>query len=227
MDLSVVQAFQVEIEKHVPGFQLSFKDESWSQCLLGRIVGLFNKEYMSSFTTTLGRTVYFPSRKFFESSADRSFTILSHEFVHLWDAKQRGIWFGVSYLLPQVLAVPLFFASLLGLFWSTWTLLFLVASGICLLPWPAKWRSDWESRGYTMTLAVTQWAVQSISVHQQESIAENFYGPNYYYMLRGKQKALDLIAARVAYIESKQIELDAPYRIVHAFLEERGLLRSR
>lgn len=225
MDLSVVTAFQAEVEKHIPGFRLAFKDETFSQRMLGKVVGVFNRGYMKTFTTTLGNTVYFPSREYFEASPDRAFTILAHEFVHLTDGKDKRVWFTLSYLFPQVLSVPLLSLGFVGLFWSAWALTSVILGLACLAPWPARWRSQWEARGYTMTLAVLKWTVGSISPFDCEWVASNFYGPNYYFMTWGKENARRLIASRATYAESNEVNLDAPYRIVRDFLQERGLLR--
>lgn len=223
MDLATLQAFEAEVERQVPGFRLAYKDESWSQKLLGKLMSPFNSGYLTSFTTTLGKTVYFPSREFYTRTPYHSFSILAHELVHLRDDQKHGLWFGVSYLMPQILFVPFLLAALLGLIWSAWSLLLLVPALACLAPWPAPWRAHWEGRGYAMTMAVTFWAWGSIMSNQKESIAKNFYGPNYFHMVWGKDKAMKLLEEKETLIVNGTLAQEEPYASVLAFMQNHGI----
>lgn len=224
MDLRVVKAFEAEADRHLPGFTVRFKDESFWQRVIGLLL-FFNKAYMTSFTTTLGRTVYFPSRAHYEAVPLRTLTTLAHEYVHAWDHNKHGFWFSLSYLLPQLFAAPLLAVGAVGLVFSSWFWASVVAGLLCLLPWPSPWRAKWESRGYTMNLAISKWSVGVITAEQRESVAENFYGPDYYYMVNGKQNARQLIDECAAYAHSSRISLEDPYLTVFLFLDKNGLAR--
>ena len=104
MDSSVLNAFVTMASNHVPGFEVRFKDTSLFMKFLGLLVTPFNPEFMTSFATTIGKRVYFPSRDFYVSDPQGSLFVLGHEYVHAWDAKSRW-WFKLSYLFPQILAV--------------------------------------------------------------------------------------------------------------------------
>lgn len=104
MDMLTLRAFEAEIVRHVPGFKIAYKDELLWMRLLGFLVAPFNSKFMTTYTTTFGRTVYVPSRAYYESNPTVSFTVLAHEFVHLLDTQKSPLWFPVSYLLPQLLA---------------------------------------------------------------------------------------------------------------------------
>jgi hypothetical protein len=225
MDLGIVKVFHAELERHIPGFRIAFKDESVLHKLIGVLLCPFNPSYMTSFTTTIGKVVYFPSRDAFESDLIRSFSTLAHEFIHAWDYEHHRLWFVVSYLMPQLFFAPLVVLALLGLLWSKVSLLLLIPALVSMAPWPSHWRAHWEKRGYAMTLACSKWARGSISESQKESIAENFYGPNYYFMTWGKQKACDLVDEMAAYAASPHILKEEPYYIVYSFMKSRGLTR--
>lgn len=226
MDLATVDAFQLEIRKRVPGFKLAFKDESWHQRVLGLVLSPFNKRYLSDYATTLGDTVYLPSKEFYEASPDRAFSILAHEFVHLCDSKTHGRWFQASYLLPQLLGVLLAPLAVLGALISWWSLALLLPALACLAPLPSPWRSHWEARGYTMTMAVFYWMSGSCSSAQRGNIALNFYGPGYYFMTWGQSRAEKLINYRYEEIVAGRFDGEEPFSVVKAFMSERGLLRA-
>lgn len=225
MDLGLVKAFEAELERHAPGFRVAFKDESALMQLVGALVRPFNRRFMTSFTTTIGKTVYFPSRAHYQESPARTFTTLAHEFVHLTDDEKHGVWFKVSYLLPQLLALPALVASVIALVFTSWAWAAVVGSFLLALPWPSPWRAKWEARGYTMTLAVIQWMTGVMRPEQRESIAENFYGPDYYYMVSDKTKARQLVDECTAYAASARISTDGPYAIVRSFMEKHGIAR--
>lgn len=103
MDLATLHEFEDEIRKTIPGFRVAFKDESKLQALTGFFVRPFNPTYDTRYVTTLGTTVWFSSRKVYEDSPSKSFSLLAHEFVHLVDGRAQPVWFRLSYLFPQLL----------------------------------------------------------------------------------------------------------------------------
>lgn len=223
MNLKQVDQFLKVIEQQVPGFRLTFKDETLLHKVLGWLLKPFNPRYMTNFTTTLGKTVSFPSRTWYEENPSRAFSILAHELVHLVDYQTHGVWFSLSYLLPQLLALPLLLAGVLGLVWSWWGLLPLVLGLLCLIPFPAPWRAKWEGRGYAMSMAVTYWASGAIPGAQKEMIAHNFYGPSYYFMMWSKSASMALLQEKEVAIVTHTLETEPVYALVREFMRENGL----
>lgn len=128
MDIDVLRRLEDRVLGDIPGFKVAFKDTSRFMAALGFLMAPFNPRFMTGFTTTLGKTVYFPTKEEYESDVAGSFKTLSHEYVHLWDAKQ-SLWFNVSYAFPQLL-------SLVGL----------LAFGV--LSWPHPWLLALPLAGY-------------------------------------------------------------------------------
>jgi hypothetical protein len=105
LDSTALQDFEGVVRREVPKFEVAFKDESKLMSLLGFLSYPFNPSFMTTYTTTWGTKVYFPSKAFYTGDPGKSFRILAHEFVHLWDSKQHPATFKLSYLFPQLLAV--------------------------------------------------------------------------------------------------------------------------
>ena len=154
----------------VPNFKIKFKDESLGMKILGKVL-FFNKSFMTDFITTIGDTVYFPSRQSYETRPKSSFFTLAHEYVHILDDKLMKAY-KLKYLLPQVLAI----LALLGVF-NLKALFFLVFG----LPIPAYWRAKIEMRGYGMSVAVRKWA-NVVSDSFLNYSVEQFITANYYFM---------------------------------------------
>jgi hypothetical protein len=114
MDLETLDLFEAELHRAVPTFQVKYKDESWSQRLLGFLIFPFNPQYLTDYTTTIGSHVYFPSREYYVKDPEISLTVLAHEFVHIYDAGRDPL-FRVKYLLPQAfLLLPLLLYGILA-----------------------------------------------------------------------------------------------------------------
>jgi hypothetical protein len=70
--------------------------------------GEFTKDFDRDFITVFGgKQVYFPSRERFEDPeyAFTYYVTLRHEYVHMMDRKNYGIWFSLFYLFPFVTIV--------------------------------------------------------------------------------------------------------------------------
>jgi hypothetical protein len=104
MELSTLREFEGEIRKLVPGFCISFKNQSNFQKVLGFFVRPFNSGFMSRYATTFYPVVYFPSKDSYEASPKSSFITLAHELIHLLDSRKHPVWFRLAYALPQVLS---------------------------------------------------------------------------------------------------------------------------
>lgn len=163
--------------EEAPGFSLKFKNETALMRVLGALM-FFNPSFMTEYTTTIGRTVYFPSKQYVLDNQSTAFEILAHELVHMVDEKSDKAY-KIKYLFPQVLSI-LAFLSVFA-FASSWALLFLIFL-LALLPLPAPWRKATELRGYTMSLAMLHWTGDSIDSNAVEYYAKQFTGPAYYFM---------------------------------------------
>jgi uncharacterized membrane protein len=170
-----------KVLSYFPNFKIKFKNESWLMKLIGLIM-FFNKDFMKSFTTTLGNTVYFPNEAFVNTRSVSSVVILMHETVHMHDAKKMNkLLFSALYASPQilaVLAVPLFllgfkFLALLSLLW--------------LLPIPSPFRMWAEKRAYLASLYAMKKLGEknnfAINLEVQGTFfLDQFKTANYYFM---------------------------------------------
>jgi hypothetical protein len=104
VDTITLRQLEGTLREKAPDLKVLFKDESRLQKAVGYVLQPFTPEYMTDYTTTIGSTVYFPSKAFYEGRPDRSIITLSHEFVHVMD-HQRDVLFKLKYLFPQVLVV--------------------------------------------------------------------------------------------------------------------------
>ena len=103
------------IRKNIPGFKLGYKNESLLMRLLGVLTYPFNQAFMDGFITTIGTTVYFPSREHLTSRGDAAAEVLAHEFVHMWDSNRQWFRYNIGYLSPQIFFIPLLVAySIVG-----------------------------------------------------------------------------------------------------------------
>jgi hypothetical protein len=104
LDARTLRDFEVFVRDKVPGFEVQFKDESKLMAVLGFLAAPFNAEFMTRYTTTWGKQVYFPTQTFYQDNPGKSFRILAHELVHLLDG-ERHATFKVSYAFPQWLVL--------------------------------------------------------------------------------------------------------------------------
>lgn len=104
-DLDTLHAFEAEVRSAIPTFDVRYKDQSFLQRVLGFLIYPWNREFMTRYTTTLGTTVYFPSKASYEGQPKSSLSILAHELVHMMDSSKAATWFKLSYALPQFAAI--------------------------------------------------------------------------------------------------------------------------
>jgi hypothetical protein len=178
--------FHSYLQQYLPNFKIKYKDESALMKILGYVL-FFNKSFMTSFTTTLGQTVYFPSRTKVEKNEVQYMSTLAHEYVHARDANAiTSVLFGFLYLIPITLA-PLMLIFLF-VHWALALALVL----LCLAPLPAYFRKRYELRGYTMSLFMRNEIMKENGIGEdQRHVAledaaeihnEQFTGANYYFM---------------------------------------------
>lgn len=131
--------------KYFPNLIIQYKDQSSFMKTLGTIL-FFNKNFMTSFASTIGSTVYFPNETFIRLRPISSAIVLLHELVHMSDEqKYNKLLFGLLYLFPQVLI--LLFFPLLFVSWKI-ALFFLLFAA----PIPAYFRMYFEKRAYISSL---------------------------------------------------------------------------
>lgn len=147
--------FSQKLIDNTPSLQIKYKDQSLFMKLLGKIL-FFNPKFMTDYITTIGDTVYFPSKTKLESCHDYSqIVVLAHEYQHICDSQGffKKLWYNISYLFPQILFLPFLVVAIISIFFSTIIgIIFFILAAIYLFPWPAIGRKYWELRGYTMSL---------------------------------------------------------------------------
>ena len=195
--------FAAILANNLEGFSVKFKDESTLMKVIGFLM-FFNKAFMTGFITTIGKTVYWPTKSSLEARNEvGAMTTLAHEYQHAKDADKRSsVLFSLGYLFPQVLALPGLLMALTSPAWGTlmlfgtlswsWWLLMPLLTVLFLAPLPAPWRAHYELRGYTMSLFATSEFLKEIGypfVQRAERLrgqvnSKNlqFTGANYYFM---------------------------------------------
>jgi hypothetical protein len=138
LDHEALRDFEQVIKSHVPGFEVGFKDTSKLMAVLGFLARPFNSQFMERYTTTWGKGVYFPSKAHYLRDPARSFRVLAHELVHLWDGKWNKS-FKLTYSLPQLLI-----------------LLPLLAYGV--LAWPHSWIVLLPFVSYLLGCVAARWS---------------------------------------------------------------------
>ena len=208
-------------ERMYPGFEIDFKTKNIREKIWGFLVKPFCPDYLTRYTTTFMNKVIFPSEEFMNEPG--RWKILSHELVHLVDQTQHRISMPITYIFPQILAVGALGA--IGAFWNLWWLLclgFLVFAG----PWPSLGRQKWEMRGYCMTMAVDFWRYGSIGQPTKDWIVSGpLLGLGYYKMCWSKKKAVEMVNAAAARVESGDVLNDPapnPFKEVHDLLKSMG-----
>ena len=209
------QDFITCAQSHLSKFEVGFKDQSLFMKILGAIL-FFNPRFMTGYATTIGYTVYLPSKSEFDADPEQYLRVLTHEFTHAMDYDKWGILLSLSYLLPQLLG----FGALLAVLaiWLSHTWLYALLALVCFAPLPAFFRSHWELRGYTMSAAFEYW----VSGTQPDPTAyvSKFAGPAYYYMWAFKNNMINRLQAMFNKILNDDLCFDPPYSIVHNWIQE-------
>ena len=168
-------------KKYYPELQVKFKDESSFMKVLATLL-FFNKEFITKYSTTIGNTVYFPTKDYLKTKNIVNIITFLHELVHIEDAKRVGhILYSFLYLFPQILAVlaiPLFFFN-----WWVALILFIVL----LAPLPAYFRMVFEKRAYFTSLYVaqrlgTRLKFNPLLEENKEIFLKQFKNSSYYFM---------------------------------------------
>lgn len=147
----VFQDFVAAAQVYFPSLQVKYKSESTFMKVLSYLL-FFNPDFMTSYITTIGDTVYLPAPSFVTLHPVTAPIVLMHELVHISDQSKvcRPI-FTISYLFPQIL-VPI---CLLLFFLVSWKIM-LPITLLFSAPLPAYFRMYWEKRAYMAALYVQQ-----------------------------------------------------------------------
>lgn len=163
-------------------FNIIFKHKSLLMKIISFIL-FFNKNFMSSFVTTIGSNIYFPKNYNFEKL--HAIVTLSHEIKHILDARKYKL-FNILYLFPQILS--LFFIPAMFLHWAFIFPLIIVLSPAI----PAFFRAKYEFDAYVISLYVINLLLKyqgfdiekrkEILLENAERINKHFTSSNYYFM---------------------------------------------
>jgi len=208
----------VKAKEIFPDLTIKFKDQSTLMKIISKIL-FFNKYFMTSFTTTLGSTIYFPSKKFIELRPISTLVVLIHEMVHVYDAKKwTKVLFSLLYMFP--LSLALVFLPLLFVSWQ----IFLPLLILSLLPIPAYFRMIFEKRAYLVSL----YCIYHLSFKKgfntnldngATSYLRNFKDSSYYFMWPFKNLEKDFTEG-VAKIKAGQKPFEDPvFEMVDKMLE--------
>lgn len=171
-----------DLKKYYP-IKIKNKSDSVVMKIISWMLFLINPKFMTHYITTIGNTIYLPTTTK-EWPEEAIISTIVHEFVHINDS-YRDKLFTLKYLFPQVLA-PLFLIMLPFCWW-----LALILFVICLGPWPAPWRKEYELRAYKMSLvgfnayfdglASDEWVAKTLN-DLVEIYNMAFTGPAYWFM---------------------------------------------
>ena len=186
---SELTQLQKRIAEEVPGFELREKRDSkllWVG-YYGLLMFLWQKDFMVSFWTTLGKIVYTPFLGDFGKDVAGDFATLWHERRHLLDLQWlekkltkpvAGVLWGFGYAMPQIFAL-----GALGAIWGSWWWLLCVAF---LAPLPAPFRTFIELRGYKASIEAWYKMTGKLPNPDDEwlmrMVNETFCGMKYYKM---------------------------------------------
>ena len=205
--------------------RILFKDESLFMKTLGILVWCFNRTFMTRYTSTIRKTVYFPSKVWLEENYHLAWKVLAHEYVHIYDKRRLRGRYGISYLAPQIGAFFGFGLCLIlwldAQYWAPFILL--------LAPIPAYWRMKLELRGYTMSMAVNAWRYCKVRDYQIADIAKQFTSSAYYFMWPFKKHIEGNLRRAAASVESNRViegPINEPYWQVRALLVREGVVNG-
>jgi len=175
----------VEYEASIPGIAMRFKEDAWYWRVL--------PSSLRRCATTIGKTVWFPSREKYWDDTQITFSIIAHEFQHVFDWVRYGaIGFLFRYLFPQILGLAaLVFAILMLCFgWHATAVSLFGLTLFIAAPWPSNQRTKIEQCGYSMNLA-TQYLIEGEVTEEHAAYVEGKFNNWFYYkMYRGDCQAL-------------------------------------
>lgn len=220
--MNPIQDFVNHAKQYIPKFNVAFKQDSAFMKFLS-VIMFFNKKFMTEYITTIGNTVYLPSKESYEKEPEFWLDSVIHEFIHAMDYKKYSILFSLSYLLPQLLVM----GSLLSLFAIWYSKLWLLSLWFLtfITPLPAYFRMKWELRGYTMDAALAYWR------EPRKMIVANDYvnmtlGPGYYFMWPFRKNMSNRFLSNFSEIYNGTILKDKTFKIVYDWAVSSGQIKA-
>lgn len=170
----------------------------------------FCPDFMTHYTTVVGRTIYIPSVKMQTTDEDALMRIIAHEVVHILDSEKWSLPVFISgYLFPQILAAGVLLVPLIGL-WALFFLLF-------LLPLPSGFRLYFESRAYAMDVLTSSKSRQSAVLLHSASLMTSW---NYYCMHNSEEVVQDYILHWIEAAENGKDLILSKVLLVYEMVQE-------
>lgn len=195
--------------REVPKVRFVRKDSSWLMKFFGFVARLYTRDF-DHMIVALGTNVYLPDAYLMpEVPTSVKLAGIAHETIHLIDQRDLGrIKFLLMYSFPQNLSVLALLA--LGAFWNIW---FLGAVGflVALFPWGSWYRSAFELKAYTATLACHYWQSGTFPDFYKKAIAEALSGGPYYWACSSKRAEVELEKIKDGIIADSLPALKTPF----------------
>lgn len=197
------------VHQSFPQAKIKFKSESRFMKFLNLFISVFNKQFMTNYTTVIGTTVYLPSLAWLKSCS-HAWEILAHEYVHMVDRRAYAAFgFELRYLFPQILGA---LGLLMVLAFVHPLFLLFAFFFLFLAPLPAKWRLKFEINGYAMDAFIRS---QQLGFDLKEyafKIGTLLSGKEYYYpahdaaIVRNMflDRYQDLVSQHTAFLKVKE-----------------------
>lgn len=170
-----------DIQKEFPDFRMLQKEDSRFMRLLDFLLKVITfwrmQDFMVSFTTTIGNTVYVPSTWGVRPPKSKMI-ILRHERVHMRQRARLGLWYSLSYLLLPAPAV-----------WAYY-----------------RMRYEMEAYEESMRAVLEYYGLESFTPNLRRNYIEHFTGPEYFWTWPWKSRIerwYDSTLARIL-VDSKQ-----------------------
>jgi hypothetical protein len=171
-------------QTYFPSLQVKYKDQNLLMQIIGKIL-FFTPSFMTDYTTTIGNTLYAPSKSFFTLHPVSGAVVFMHETVHLYDQNRIGrLWFQLGYMFPQILVLPA-----LLLFLVSWKLAIpLIILFALPIPFASYWRMNLERRAYLSSIYTIYKLSQKLNFDPQYILAQRdafvsyFINSSYYWM---------------------------------------------
>jgi hypothetical protein len=175
------EAFLEEVaRKHNVNAKVYRKQSSWLMKIVGFIIKPFNPQFMVTYTTTIGSTIYVPD-DFMKYEDLHMLEIIAHETQHIIDHSKGKLLFTLGYLFPQCLALLSIFS--IAAIWHLWMLWFL-ASLVFLSPIPSPFRYKSELAGYRTSVVFGRFVHKypdSYMEHVYKWVVEQLSKKSYYF----------------------------------------------
>lgn len=178
-----IEKFLNEVtRKHAPEAKIVLKSESKLMRVIAWLVKPFNPNFLNTYITTIGTTIYVPDNYFESGDITGALSVVAHETQHMIDSKKWGmLLFGAGYLFPQILALFSLLAFL-AIPFSGWWLLALLCLGFAV-PIPAWFRYRIELNGYRTSTIFSKyvWRYDALGMNQMDNIVVQQLTSKWYY----------------------------------------------